>query len=73
MDIGTQLKIYNNNLLHKYIRENSHWYKLLNRNPDLINVMMQEMKDKYKLNASDKIEDISSKITMLGAVLKALE
>lgn len=73
MDIGTQFKIYNNNMLHQYIRENSHWYKILNRNPELIDEMLQEMKNKYKLNTSDRIENISNKISMLGSILKVLE
>ena len=51
MNLNTQFKIYNDELLHRYIRENSYWYKILNRNPDLINEMVKEMKDRYKLNA----------------------
>lgn len=73
MDLNTQFKLYNNNLLHKYIRENSYWYKVLNRNPSLIDKMTEDMKDKYKLNASDKLEAISSKISMIDAILKVLE
>lgn len=73
MDLNTQFKIYNNNLMHKYIRENSYWYKLLNRNPSLINAMEQEMKDKYKLNTSDKIAEIGNKISMIESILKILE
>lgn len=73
MDLNTQVKIYSNDLLHRYIRENSYWYKILNRNPSLIEKMKEEMKDRYKLNTSDKIENISSKISMLEAILKVLE
>lgn len=73
MDLNTQIKLYNNELLRRYIRENSYWYKLLNRNPSLINLMTQEMKDKYKLNTSDKIEEIGNRISMIDAILKVLE
>jgi hypothetical protein len=73
MNLDTQFKIYNNNLLHQYIRENSYWYKILNRNPNLIDNMIQDMKNKYKLNPSDRIENISNKISMLGSILKVLE
>lgn len=73
MDLNTQIKLYNNDLLRRYIRENSYWYKLLNRNPSLINNMTEEMKDKYKLNTSDKIEEIGNRISMLDAILKVLE
>ena len=40
MDIVTQQKIFSDDLLHKYLRENSHWYKILNRHPELINDMI---------------------------------
>ena len=33
MNLETQFKIKNNPMLQKYIRENSYWYKILNRNP----------------------------------------
>ena len=33
MKINTYLKIKNDPNLQRYIRENSYWYKLLNRNP----------------------------------------
>ena len=54
MKLDVQFKIKNNYLLQKYIRENSYWYKYLNRNPGLLSEMEREMKEKYKLTASDK-------------------
>lgn len=73
MDIITMQKVFSNDLLHKYLRENSHWYKILNRHPELINDMIQEMKDAYKLNTQDKIERIGEKLTMIESILKVLE
>lgn len=73
MDLNTQYKIFNNELLHKYIRENSYWYKILNRNPLLLNQMTQEMKDRYKLNTSDKIEKLSERLSLVESILKVLE
>ena len=73
MDIITREKIFSNELLHKYLRENSHWYKILNRRPELINDMIQEMKDKYKLNTGDKIERLGERLSMLESILKVLE
>ena len=73
MDLNTQYKIFNNSLLHRYLRENSNWYKILNRNPLLLDDMIQEMKDKYKLNTSDKIEKISDKLTMVESLLDVLK
>ena len=73
MDISTQQKIFANDMLHKYLRENSHWYKILNRHPELINDMIQEMKDKYKLNTGDKIERLGERLSMVESILKVLE
>lgn len=73
MNLNTQFKIYNDELLHRYIRENSYWYKILNRNPDLINEMVKEMKDRYKLNIGDKIERIGEKLSMIDTILKVIE
>ena len=73
MNLNTQFKIYNDELLHRYIRENSYWYKILNRNPDLINEMVKEMKDIYKLNTGDKIERIGEKLSMIDTILKVIE
>ena len=73
MDLSVQFKLNENNLLHRYIRENSYWYKILNRNPSLISNMTDEMKDKYKLHTSDKIEEIGNKISMIELILKVFE
>ena len=73
MNLNTQFKLYNDELLHRYIRENSYWYKILNRNPDLINEMVKEMKDRYKLNTGDKIERIGEKLSMIDTILKVIE
>lgn len=73
MDLDTQHKIFSNELAHKFLRENSYWYKILNRNPLLFNEMIQEMKDKYKLNTSDKIERLSERLSMVESILKVLE
>ena len=73
MDISTQQKIFSNELLHRYLRENSHWYKILNRHPEVINDMIQEMKDNYKLNTGDKIERLGERLSMVESILKVLE
>lgn len=73
MKLDVQFKIKNNYLLQKYIRENSYWYKYLNRNPDLLSEMEREMKEKYKLTASDKINDISEKLDLLRTFMNVLK
>ena len=44
MKLDVQFKIKNNYLLQKYIRENSYWYKYLNRNPGLLSGKRNERK-----------------------------
>lgn len=73
MKLDVQFKIKNNYLLQKYIRENSYWYKYLNRNPNLISEMEREMKEKYKLTASDKINNISEKLDLLRTFMNVLK
>ena len=50
MNIETQIKIKNNHYLYRYLRDNSSWYKALNRDPNSIKQMEIEMKNAYKLN-----------------------
>lgn len=73
MNLETQFKIKNNPMLQKYIRENSYWYKTLNRNPEYINKMMDDMKEKYKLRFEDKIDDLNSKMNLIKAFMDALK
>lgn len=65
MDVQTQIKIRNNPYLYRYLRENSSWYKTLNRDPNSIKQMEIEMKNAYKLNLVDKIDTINQKIEMV--------
>ena len=43
MNLETIIKIKNNALLQRYIRENSYWYKILNRNPNMLNYLEEEI------------------------------
>ncbi len=73
MTVETQIKIRNNPYLYRYLRDNSSWYKNLNRNPESIKDMETEMKQVYKLNLTDKIDNISQKIEMLRTFMDILK
>jgi hypothetical protein len=73
MNLETQFKIKNNPMLQKYIRENSYWYKTLNRNPSSINELIDEMKVKYKLTTADKINNISEKLDLIKTFMNVLK
>lgn len=72
MDVATQIKIRNNPYLYQYLRDNSSWYKALNRNPNSIKQMETEMKNAYKLNLTDKIASINQKIEMVRTFIDIL-
>ena len=73
MLVETQIKIRNNPYLYRYLRDNSSWYKALNRDPNSIKQMEIEMKNAYKLNLTDKIDNLSQKIDMVRTIIDILK
>lgn len=65
MTIDLIYKINKDNNLHRYLRENSYWYKLLNRNPNLIKKMEDDMKKAYRMTLEDKVSDVITKINLI--------
>lgn len=72
MDLDTQFKIKNNPHYKRYIRENSSWYKILNRYPERFSEFENEVKDKYKLRMSDRISNVLDNIEMIEAILSSI-
>lgn len=73
MTIDTQIKINNDMRLISFIRENPIWYKRLNRDPRLFKEFTLDMKDKYKLRTSDRLNKALDNISMLEAFLEVLK
>lgn len=73
MKIDVQFKIKNDPMLQKYIRENSYWYKNLNRNPELLNTLVDEMKERYKLTTADKINSFGEKLDLIRTFINVLK
>lgn len=73
MTIDLQIKINSDYRLKSFIRENPIWYKRLNRNPDLYKEFVMDMKDKYKLNTSDRLNKALSNISMVQTFLDVLK
>lgn len=71
MTLDLIFRINKDENLHRYLRENSYWYKLLNRDPKLINKMNEDMKKAYKLTLEDKVSDLTSKINLIKGFLDA--
>lgn len=73
MNLDIQFKIKNNPNYRRYLRENSMWYKILNRNPAMFSVFEERVKDDYKLRASDRIAKALSTIEMIQNVFSSLK
>ena len=53
----------------EFLRQNSYWYKKLNRNPDSYSEFIDEMKTKYKLRTIDKIDNIVDSADLISKIL----
>ena len=53
----------------KYLRENSNWYKELNRDPNSYNNFVKEMKKKYKLRTIDKIDNFVDTVDLVTKII----
>ena len=71
MTLDVIFKINKDDNLHRYLRENSYWYKLLNRDPKLISKVESDMKKAYKLTLEDKVSDLTTKINLIKGFLDA--
>ena len=72
MDTRIKIILDSNTDNKRYISTNSYWYKTLNRNPLMIDTFISEVKEKYKLRTSDKINDIIDKIDMVSKFINVL-
>lgn len=64
--------INNNELLKRYLKENSYWYKYLNRGVS-VKLLEEEMKSKYKLTTEDKIERFKNNLIMITKFIDILK
>lgn len=73
MDIKTQLIVRSNSNIYRFLREESYWYKYLNRNPNYIKDLEQAMKSKYKLTAQDRLEKLNQSMSLLHSFMDVLK
>lgn len=69
MDLFLQYKIKSSINYVRFLRENSYWYKYLNRNPIYFKDFEDNMKTVYKLNPEDKIENFSKNIDKISKII----
>ena len=72
MTLDVQFKIKSNPMYTKYLHENSYWYKILNRDPNMFNEFVEELKTNYKLRPSDRLNKMLSTFEMVSAIVSSL-
>jgi len=73
MQLETQFKFSRNPQLKYFIRENSYWYKYLNRDSNRFDEFVEEMKITYKLTTTDKINNTLDRINTITMFINALK
>lgn len=73
MSLDIQFKLKSNPLYKQYIRQHSHWYKILTRNPNSFNTFEEEVKDFYKLRPADRIGKMLETIELVSSFMTALK
>lgn len=73
MSLDIQFKIKNdaNNL--RFLRENSGWYKYLNRDSSNFNLFLEEVRTAYKLRPADRISRALDTFDMIQTLLASLK
>ena len=66
-------KLKSNPLYIKYLREHSYYYKLLNRDPNLINGFIEEAKKEYTLRSIDRISKLSDYMDLFSSIVSNLK
>ncbi len=73
MQLSTLFELKSDEKMHALLRENSNWYKYLNRSPENYMVFVKSMKKKYRLNKTDKISDALDNIDLISTVIQTLK
>lgn len=73
MQLDLQYRIKQDEKQIMFLRENSYWYKYLNRNNHYYKEFIDDMKDKYKLKPTDKINKMMDNINMVRTFLDILK
>ena len=73
MLLETRIAIKNNPYYYQFLRYNSSWYKALKRSHSNLELMDKEVKDYFKLNLSDKLNDLSSRLGMVSTLIDLMK
>ena len=73
MSLEVQFRIKSNPNYIRYLREHSEWYKILNRDPQLIKEFEEKAKEEYKLRPTDRIAKALDTIELVQNILTTLK
>ena len=73
MALDIQFKINSNINYQRFIRENPIWYKILNRDPLEFKNFVLEVKDKYELTVTDRLNKMLDNISTLQTFFEVLK
>lgn len=73
MTLPIQFKIKENPYYLRYLRANSYWYKLLNRDSNNFKAFEEEVKKEYRLTGADRLENVINTFAMLEKILSSFK
>lgn len=73
MNLSLQYRINQDIRQKQFLRENSYWYKYLNRSEYYYKYFLDDMKEKYKLRPTDKLNKVIDNLNMVRSVLDVLK
>ena len=68
MNLDIQFKIKNNSRYLQYLRDNSIWYKILNRDPLMFSEFEKKVREQNRIYISDRISKALNTIEMIQNV-----
>lgn len=72
MQIEVQRNLFNDKQMAEFLKQNSEWFKHLNRDPELYKNFVSLMKEKYKVRATDKVEKFMENVDLINSVMGVL-
>lgn len=73
MQLITLYALKGDEKMHKFLKENSEWYKLLNRSASNYQTFVKAMKKQYKLNPTDRISGVLDNIDLISSVIETVK
>ena len=73
MNLNLQYKINQDPRQKQFLREYSYWYKYLNRSESYYKDFINDMKDKYKLKPTDRLNKMMDNINLFSSFLDVLK